>query len=422
MKMPNSNHPCFNIEAKHSYSRVHLPVAPKCNVQCNFCNRKYDCVNESRPGVTSSLLKPGQAVSYLEKLNERLNNISVIGIAGPGDPLANPKETIETIRLIKEKFPDKLFCLSTNGLNLYPYIDGLAALGVSHLTITINAVDPSVTEKIYAWVRSENQIYTNREGADLLLRNQLRCIPLLKEKGITVKINTVVIPGINDHHVSEIARKVSELGADVMNCIPLIPTEGTAFAQLKAPDVKHMVLLRQLVKKFLPVMSHCSRCRADAAGLLGQDLKEAIGLLQEYTTKETEPIRKDENRKYVAVASCDGLLVNAHLGKSKSLLIYKQTPNGFKFVERRATPAIGSGDFRWIFLSNILKDCKALLVNKAGPNPVKILNNSGIRIIKMSGLIDEGLDAVFNSKKVETIDNSGSCQCNCSRNDSQGCA
>jgi len=27
-------HPCFNEEAKHTNARVHLPVAPKCNILC----------------------------------------------------------------------------------------------------------------------------------------------------------------------------------------------------------------------------------------------------------------------------------------------------------------------------------------------------------------------------------------------------
>ena len=53
-----SAHPCFDKEARHKNARVHLPVAPKCNIQCNYCNRKFDCVNESRPGVTSSVLTP----------------------------------------------------------------------------------------------------------------------------------------------------------------------------------------------------------------------------------------------------------------------------------------------------------------------------------------------------------------------------
>jgi len=125
-------HPCFDEEAKHTNARVHLAVAPKCNIQCNYCNRKYDCVNESRPGVTSSILTPGQAAGYLRELDTRLDNLAVVGIAGPGDPFANPEETLETMRRVKADFPEKIFCLSTNGLDLEPYIDEIAELGVSH--------------------------------------------------------------------------------------------------------------------------------------------------------------------------------------------------------------------------------------------------------------------------------------------------
>ena len=40
---------------------MHVAVAPACNIQCNYCNRKYDCANESRPGVVSETLTPDQA-------------------------------------------------------------------------------------------------------------------------------------------------------------------------------------------------------------------------------------------------------------------------------------------------------------------------------------------------------------------------
>ncbi len=421
-KYSNENHPCFNKAAKRIYSRVHLPIAPKCNVQCNFCNRKYDCVNESRPGVTSSVLTPQQAVNYLVDLDERIENLSVIGIAGPGDPMANPEETLTTLRLIKEAFPEKMFCLSTNGLNLKTHIEEMASLGVSHVTITINAVDTAIIEKIYAWIRYENQVYTNKQGAEILLNNQLSCIPLLKEKGIIVKMNTVVIPGINDRHIPEIAKKVAELGADLMNCIPLIPTKDTTFENLEEPTGKQIAGLRLMVQDFLPVMTHCSRCRADAAGLLGKDLPETMGMLKEYASDIINNNNMEE-RTYVAVASNDGLLVDSHLGQVTSLLIFKQTHNGSRLIEKRTTPGIGMGDFRWMKLSNILKDCKVLLVSKAGPNPVNILKNSGIRIIKMTGLIDEGLDAVYNNSQIEQIEG-GLPTGNCNQGDysSQGCA
>ena len=43
---------------------MHVAVAPACNIQCNYCNRKYDCANESRPGVVSEKLTPEQAMQH----------------------------------------------------------------------------------------------------------------------------------------------------------------------------------------------------------------------------------------------------------------------------------------------------------------------------------------------------------------------
>ncbi|HSQ85889.1 MAG TPA: nitrogen fixation protein NifB, partial [Desulfobacterales bacterium] len=68
-------------------------MAPRCNIQCKFCNRQFDCVNESRPGVTSAVLSPAQAMVYLEEVLRQKPNIRVVGIAGPGDPFANAPQT-----------------------------------------------------------------------------------------------------------------------------------------------------------------------------------------------------------------------------------------------------------------------------------------------------------------------------------------
>ena len=79
-----SRHPCYNRDAHREFARMHVPVAPRCNIQCNYCNRKYDCCNESRPGVTSEVLSPEQAADKVAYVRERIPNLSVVGIAGPG--------------------------------------------------------------------------------------------------------------------------------------------------------------------------------------------------------------------------------------------------------------------------------------------------------------------------------------------------
>src|SRR3989339_886018 len=135
-KREAANHPCFNENARHSYGRIHLPVARSCNMQCKYCNRKHDCINESRPGVTSAVLSPAQALAYLKEMKEKIPRLAVAGIAGPGDPFAEPELTMDTIRRVNGSFPGMLLCIATNGFNILPFIRELSEYNVSHVTIT----------------------------------------------------------------------------------------------------------------------------------------------------------------------------------------------------------------------------------------------------------------------------------------------
>lgn len=412
------NHPCFNSEARHQYGRIHLPVAPDCNIQCNFCNRKYDCVNESRPGVTSVVLSPWQALVYIKQYLKFNSRISTVGIAGPGDPMANPEETLETIRLIRAYHPELLFCLSTNGLQLGPYIQELKSLGVSHVTITLNAVDPAIGAQIYAWIRDGKVIYRGSEGAALLLERQLAAIAQLKQGGFTVKVNTIVIPGINDSHVQAIAEKARELKVDIMNCIPLLPAQGSHFEGFKAPSPQTMELIRSQVEPLLPMMKHCSRCRADAAGFIGGKmdpathtfLKEAAAL----------PIHPEQHRPYIAVATMEGILINRHLGEAEELYIYRVNGDAVEFVQARTTPKPGTGEERWRELGRIIGDCQALLVNGIGKTPRDILKKSGIKVYETEGMIDQAVLALAAGRTIKTKSSITKCGFSC-KGDGLGC-
>ncbi len=387
------NHPCFNRDARHQYGRIHLPVAPKCNIQCNYCNRKYNCANENRPGVTTATLNPNQALLYLEKVVTQNSQIAVVGIAGPGDPFANPVETLKTLRLVREKHPDMLLCVSTNGLNVNPYVSELVNLQVSHVTITINAIDPAIGAKVYAWVRDGKVIYRGQRAAEVILEKQLEAVRALKQAGMIVKINTLVIPGVNDQHIPEVAGKMAELGADIMNCIPLLPTEDTVFQDIEEPPAAVVQQIRNQVKKYLPQMEHCTRCRADAVGLLGESMSAQC---QQYLSESSRStVTPGDDRPYVAVASMEGALINQHLGEADRLLIYAKTGSDFKLIETRETPKPGSGKKRWLDLAQILHDCRCLLVSGIGESPREILEHDGITIFVTEGLIGEELKLVF---------------------------
>lgn len=386
------HHPCFNESAHRKFGRLHLPVAPKCNIQCRFCNRKYDCVNESRPGVTSVVLTPEQAVAYARNvIEDSPTKISVIGIAGPGDPLANPDETFATLRMLREAYPEILLCVATNGLMLPQHVDALADLQVSHVTVTINALNPEVGAKVYGWVREHKSPLRGVEGAKFLIERQLEGVERLVARGVTVKINSILIPAVNELEIVPIAEKMASMGATIMNILPLYPTEGSEFAELPAPETSQVNALRAAAGEHLLQMRHCARCRADAVGLIHEKMGPTpLKKLQDFANN-----RHQTERPFVAVATLEGVLVNQHLGESAYLWVYGQENCGFKMVDTRETPAPGRGEERWKELAETLKDCRALLVSGVGENPRKILNDQGIRVIEMEGLIPPALESIY---------------------------
>lgn len=404
-----SRHPCFNVDAKGQFGRAHLPVAPKCNVQCNFCDRKFDCVNESRPGVTSAVLSPHQALHYLDNILENDDRITVVGIAGPGDPFANAEATLETLRLIRAKHPDIILCLSSNGLGLPEHIDELAALNVSHLTITVNAVEAEIGARIYSWIRYEKRMYRGIEAAALLWNRQKESITKLKMHGITVKINSIFIQGVNEHHLSEIARVTRDLGADIQNIIPLLPVKGTPFETVPVPHPDDLLTTRGDCEEYLHQMRHCARCRADAVGLLGKPNTEACIRLLEDSSKL--PLRPDEDRPYIAVASHEGMLVNQHLGEAKSLWIFNAADG--KLVGHRLAPPVGGGDERWIEMARRLQDCATLLVSGIGPRPMETLSKAGLRVTVMEGIIENTLNDIRNGIPIKSPVRKFKCGASC---------
>jgi nitrogen fixation protein NifB len=316
-----STHPCYNEKAHKSFARMHLPIAPRCNIQCNYCNRKYDCMNESRPGVTSEVLSPDEAVHKIRIVKEKIPQLSVIGIAGPGDPLAN-EETFVTLEKVRKEFPELTLCLSTNGLNLPRSIERLKALGVKFVTVTINAVDPEIGAKMYDFVIWDGKVLRGREAAERLLNNQLEGIKLCTDAGILVKANIVMVPTINADHIPAIAKKVKELGAYIVNIIPLIPVPGTKFEKMPAPTPEQRKALQDLCEGDIRQMRHCRFCRADAIGLLDNDRSAEFAHITCGAREAPEGgpvgIQMEGAAKHrVAVATSDGNNVDQHFGQTR---------------------------------------------------------------------------------------------------------
>ena len=420
------DHPCYSEEAHHYFARMHVAVAPACNIQCNYCNRKYDCANESRPGVVSELLHPDQAIKKVLAVAAAIPQMSVLGIAGPGDPLANPERTFETFRQLSEKAPDIKLCVSTNGLNLPQYVDEIAKHNIDHVTITINCIDPEVGAQIYPWIYWENKRIRGVEAAKILIEQQQKGLEMLTARGILVKVNSVMIPGVNDKHLAEVSKVVKAKGAFLHNVMPLIAEaeHGTYYGLMgqASPTALELQALQDECAGDMSMMRHCRQCRADAVGLLGEDrgaeftmdkidvmdidyaaamerrkeVRDALIDQMEQKRALHAPIEEstptglpaDDRPVLMAVAAKNGL-VGEHFGHAREFLVYEASPAGVRFIGHRKVDlycggldTCGEGDVEpdSILDKTIasLAGCEAVLCSKIGFEPWGKLESSGI--------------------------------------------
>ena len=258
-------HPCFNEKMHDKVGRIHVPIAPKCNIQCNFCTREINKC-EMRPGVSACIMSVEDAVKHVDKVTKEMA-ISVVGVAGPGDALFNPK-TFEFFRIMDEKFPKLIKCISTNGLLLPDKADELAEIHLNSITVTVNAIDPNIGKEIYSTAVHHGEVYRDEEAFKIISKNQLEGIKMIADRDIVVKVNSVLIPGLNDKHIIEVAKKVKEQGASLMNVIPLIPLYK--FKDTARPGCAELSEVRDAVEEVIPVFRACTQCRADAYGVPGK--------------------------------------------------------------------------------------------------------------------------------------------------------
>lgn len=412
------DHPCYSEEAHHHFARMHVAVAPACNIQCNYCNRKYDCSNESRPGVVSQKLTPEQAVRKVVAVASEIPQMTVLGIAGPGDALANPKKTFDTFRMLQAQAPDIKLCLSTNGLALPDWVDEICKYNVDHVTITINMVDPAVGEKIYPWIFYQHKRLTGYEAARVLHERQMLGLDMLTARGVLTKINSVLIPGINDQHLMEVNREVRRRGAFLHNIMPLISEaeHGTVFGLngQRGPSAAELKAVQDACMGGANLMRHCRQCRADAVGLLGEDRSDEFTLDKLETMNVVYDLDKrrayqekvalernaqqaakhlalaavsntpvsDDLSVLVAVATKGGGRVNEHFGHVTEFQVFEVSAKQALFVGHRRVDQYCQGsegdDAQLPSVVRAINDCHAVLVAKIGACPRDELSAAGV--------------------------------------------
>ncbi len=157
---------------------LRIAVTDRCNLRCTYC----------MPEEGIKYVPKSEVLSWEELL--RLANIfanegvSKVRITG-GEPLLR-RDIMFFIKGLSEINGIKKINLTTNGTVTERYLDDLWSCGVRSINLSLDALDKDKFKKI-----------TRRDEYDTVIR----CLYTMLEMGFQVKINCVVMAGVNDEDI-----------------------------------------------------------------------------------------------------------------------------------------------------------------------------------------------------------------------------
>ncbi len=241
---------------------------------------------------------------------------------------------------------------------------------------------------------------------------------MLVAAGILVKVNSVMIPGINDAHLGEVNAELKSRGVFLHNIMPLIsdPAHGTHFGLTgqRGPTPAELKDLQDDLAGGANLMKHCRQCRADAVGMLGDDQGQTFPL----DRLPAEPVVDHESRRayravidrerehrdsavtmaagelsavsteesrLVAVCTKGSGRINQHFGHAREFQIYEVDSAGVRLVSHRRAAQYCQGgygeDDALDATIALLEGVSAVLCARIGENPRERFAAAGIRAI-----------------------------------------
>ncbi len=282
--------------------------------------------------------------------------------------------------------------------------------------------------KIYPWIFWNNRRIKGRKAAEILIEQQQKGLEMLVARGVLVKVNSVLIPGVNDEHLKEVSRVVKAKGAFLHNVMPLIAEaeHGTFYGIMgqRGPTTDELQTLQDACAGDMAMMRHCRQCRADAVGMLGEDRGheftldkiehmeidytaamarraevhatiEANRAAQHQRTGETfvslaslkrkTPTKPEPRPVLMAVATTGGGVINQHFGHAREFLVYEASSQDVRFIGARKVDLYCAGgetcgDAETALQKTIrtLAGCEVVLCSKIGYEPWGQLEAAGI--------------------------------------------
>ncbi len=212
-----------SFDRVHNYLRISL--TDNCNLRCFYCmpEEDYEFTPHSR------LMQPEEIESLAKLFVD--NGVSKIRLTG-GEPLVRKDAADIILRLAK--LPVKL-TLTTNATRLHDFVDVLEEAKVSSLNISLDTLDPD-----------KFNIITRRDSFKKVMDN----INLMIARNFHVKVNVVVMKGMNDHEINDFVAWTKKVPVHV-RFIEFMPFEGNRWTSNQVFTWKEM--LDEISREYSPV-------------------------------------------------------------------------------------------------------------------------------------------------------------------------
>lgn len=207
---------------QHDYLRISL--TERCNLRCLYCMPE-----EGVPLSPPDHLLTTPEIVYLSSLfvSQGVTKIRLTG----GEPTIR-KDILPLMQRIGDLRCRGLreLCLTTNGISLYRKLDNMAEAGLTGINLSLDTLDPF-----------QYQIMTRRKGFDAVMKSIDRILEMNKlGAGIKLKVNCVVMRGLNDREIISFVELGREKPIEV-RFIEYMPFDGNKWSQGKMLSYREML-------------------------------------------------------------------------------------------------------------------------------------------------------------------------------------
>jgi cyclic pyranopterin phosphate synthase len=216
---------------KDSFGRVHdylrISLTDNCNLRCFYCMPEEDYVFTPTSKLMSAAEVEGIARVFV---NAGVKKIRLTG----GEPLVrhDAAQIISSLATLPVELT-----LTTNGTRLDAFIDVLKAAKIKSLNVSLDTLQPDK----FAFIARRNQFAQVWKNIHLLLENNFH-----------VKINVVIMKGVNDSEVLEFVKLTKTFPVHV-RFIEFMPFSGNRWTSNQVVSMQEMLNMISHDYDFMPI-------------------------------------------------------------------------------------------------------------------------------------------------------------------------